>query len=70
MAGGQAGISGHVAVGDGAKLGAQSGVAGDIAPGEVVVGYPARPRLEFLRSMAALNRFPELLERVRKLERS
>ena len=68
MAGGQAGVSGHLTVGEGAQLAGQAGIIGDIAPGETVMGFPARPRTEFLRSAAAQGRVPELLKRVRKLE--
>lgn len=68
LAGGQAGIGGHLDVGDGAQLGGQAGIIGDIAAGETVVGYPARPRREFLRVAAAQSRVPDLLKRVRALE--
>ncbi len=68
MAGGQAGVVGHLTVGKGAQLTARAGIIGDIAPGETVMGFPARPRGEFLRSAAAQGKVPELLKRVRKLE--
>ena len=68
FAGGQAGVSGHLTVGDGAKLAAQAGITGDIAEGETVMGFPARPRAQFLRSTAAQGRVLELLQRVRTLE--
>ncbi len=69
MTGGQVGIAGHLRVGDGAQLGAQAGVIGDVEPGEVVMGFPARPRMEFLRTAAAQGRVPDLTRRLRALER-
>ena len=54
--GGQAAVVDHVQVGDGAQIAGQSGVARDIAPGEVVMGYPAKPIRQFWREVAALSR--------------
>ncbi|MEZ4414612.1 MAG: UDP-3-O-(3-hydroxymyristoyl)glucosamine N-acyltransferase [Gemmatimonadota bacterium] len=54
--GGQAGLINHLEIGDGAQIAAQAGVIGDVAAGEVVMGFPARPRREFLRAQAAFNR--------------
>ncbi len=68
MAGGQAGVAGHLTVGEGAQLSAQAGIISDIPAGETVMGFPARPRGEFLRSTVAQGKVPELLQRVRKLE--
>jgi UDP-3-O-[3-hydroxymyristoyl] glucosamine N-acyltransferase len=68
--GGQAGINGHIAIGDGATIAAQAGVFGDVEPGATVSGYPARPHREALRAQAGLFRIPELMKRLRTLERS
>jgi len=54
--GGQAGVADHVEIGDGARLAAKAGVIGDVAPGETVAGYPARPRARWLREHATLAR--------------
>ena len=54
--GGQVGFADHVQVGDGAQIAAKSGVMRDIAPGEVVMGYPAKPIRQFWREIAALPR--------------
>jgi UDP-3-O-[3-hydroxymyristoyl] glucosamine N-acyltransferase len=67
--GGQAGITGHLSIGDGAKIAAQSGVMVDVEPGEVLLGSPARPRAEAMRIHASLARLPELLKKVRDLEK-
>jgi UDP-3-O-[3-hydroxymyristoyl] glucosamine N-acyltransferase len=69
IAAGQVGIVGHLRIGDGAKLLAQAGIAHDVAAGELMWGSPARPRGEQARIEAALTRLPELLKRVRELER-
>jgi UDP-3-O-[3-hydroxymyristoyl] glucosamine N-acyltransferase len=66
---GQAGVADHVTIGDGAIIGARSGIAADVAPGEKLLGTPARPILQAKRIMLAEGRLPELLQRVRALER-
>jgi UDP-3-O-[3-hydroxymyristoyl] glucosamine N-acyltransferase len=56
LIGGQSGFGDHVTVGDDARLAGKSGVIGDIPAGAVVAGYPAVPRLQWLRSVAASKR--------------
>lgn len=69
LIGGQVGIAGHVSIGDGARLSAQAGVTGNVPAGQTVMGFPARPRMEFLRSVAAQKSSRELLQRIRAVER-
>ncbi|MBN9615987.1 MAG: UDP-3-O-(3-hydroxymyristoyl)glucosamine N-acyltransferase [Acidobacteriales bacterium 59-55] len=66
---GQVGVAGHCTVGDGAIATAQSGIPGDVAPGKVVSGYPAIDNRQWLRSVALVNRLPELLRSL-KLSKS
>jgi len=66
---GQVGTVGHIEIGDGAMVGAQSGVSKSIPPGVSMAGYPARPLIESKRIEASMTRLPELLKRVRELER-
>lgn len=66
--GGQAGLTGHLEIEAGAKIAAQAGVIGDVRAGEPVMGFPARPRSEYLRGMSNVFRLPELVKRVRELE--
>jgi UDP-3-O-[3-hydroxymyristoyl] glucosamine N-acyltransferase len=58
---GQVGVAGHLTIGDGAIATAQSGIPGDVAAGAVVSGYPAMENRAWLRTVAAVNRLPELL---------
>jgi UDP-3-O-[3-hydroxymyristoyl] glucosamine N-acyltransferase len=67
--GGQAGAAGHLTIGDGTQVAAQSGVPSSVAAGRVVGGYPATEATIWRRTSAALLRLPELLRRVRRLER-
>jgi UDP-3-O-[3-hydroxymyristoyl] glucosamine N-acyltransferase len=67
---GQVGVADHVSVGDGALVAAQAGVPSDLEAGGRYLGTPARPLLEAKRIFAAESRLPELLQRVRALERA
>jgi len=62
---GQVGVAGHCTVGDGVIATAQSGIPSDVAPGKLVSGYPAIENRQWLRSVAALHRLPDLLRRLR-----
>jgi UDP-3-O-[3-hydroxymyristoyl] glucosamine N-acyltransferase len=66
---GQVGVAGHLTVGDGAIATAQTGIPGPVAPGAVVSGYPAIENKAWLRASAAFAKLPEILKRVRALER-
>lgn len=54
--GGQSGAAGHLRIGKGARVAAQSGLMRDVGPGEEVMGYPAVPIKQFMRQVATLNR--------------
>ncbi len=56
LVGGQAGFADHVRVGDGARIAAKSGVIGDVPANAVVAGYPAQPRMRWLRALARAYR--------------
>jgi len=62
----QSGVAGHVEVGDGAVLAGRAGATRDVAPGEVVSGFPAGPHADWRRREVLLRRLPALLERLRK----
>lgn len=57
--GGQTGVADHVRVGRAARVAAKSGIVADVAPGAVVAGFPAVPRVRWLRRMAWLMRAKE-----------
>lgn len=65
---GQVGTAGHLSVGDGTVITAQSGVPNDIPANSLFSGYPAMENRQWLKTMAALSRLPELQKRVRELE--
>jgi UDP-3-O-[3-hydroxymyristoyl] glucosamine N-acyltransferase len=66
---GQVGLAGHLKIGDRVTVAAQSGVMHDIDPGQKWFGYPAAPDRQMKRQMVAIGQLPELLRRVRKLEK-
>jgi UDP-3-O-[3-hydroxymyristoyl] glucosamine N-acyltransferase len=66
---GQVGVADHVTIGAGAVLTAQSGVPGDVAAGEVWMGSPSRPAPETRRIWAAEAMLPDLIRKVRALEK-
>lgn len=65
---GQAGIADHVHIGDRAVIGAGSGVARDVAAGQTVFGYPARPIREQQRILITMEKLPELVRDVRRIK--
>ncbi len=65
----QVGVKDHVRIEDGAIVAARAGVIGDIKKGAVVSGFPARDHATEKRAQAAFLHLPDLLERVRSLER-
>ena len=67
---GQVGVSGHLTIHENAVVYAQSGIGGDVARGAVVSGSPAFSAREWLRAITAFPKLPELLQRVRELERN
>jgi UDP-3-O-[3-hydroxymyristoyl] glucosamine N-acyltransferase len=67
---GQVGILNHLEIGEGAMIGPQSGVAHSVAPYSVLSsGLPAAPHKQWLRVLMVLPRLPELLNKLRALEK-
>lgn len=55
--GGQVGIAGHLTIADNTTFGAQTGVIGNVkTEGQVLLGTPAMPHRDFLRSYAVFRR--------------
>lgn len=67
--GGQVGAAGHLEVGDDVRVAAKSGIDNDVASGSVIGGYPEMDIRLWRRISAAVQRLPELMRRVRRLER-
>ena len=66
---GQVGASGHLTVHEGAIVYAQSGIGGDVAPNARISGSPAFGAGDWLRSITAFPKLPELLKAVRELKK-
>ncbi|MBE3583555.1 MAG: UDP-3-O-(3-hydroxymyristoyl)glucosamine N-acyltransferase [Limnochordaceae bacterium] len=65
---GQAGVADHAHIGAGTTVAARGLAAGTVPGGLLVSGVPAREHRQELRVLAATQRLPELLARVRALE--
>lgn len=65
---GQAGTAGHLTIGDNSVITAQSGVPNDVPPKSMYSGYPAVDNRQWLKTVAATSRLPELQKRLRDLE--
>ncbi|HTO90446.1 MAG TPA: UDP-3-O-(3-hydroxymyristoyl)glucosamine N-acyltransferase [Candidatus Sulfotelmatobacter sp.] len=66
--GGQAGLVGHIRLGRGSQVGAQSGVSKSVPANATVFGYPAAPLSAFKRLNAYLQRLPQLFQRTKTIE--
>jgi len=67
---GQVGIAGHLEIGDKVIVAAQSGVMNDIPDGGKWLGSPAQPDRQTKRQWLAVQQLPELIRRVRDLEKA
>ncbi len=67
--GGQVGLSGHITVGDKVSLGGQTGILGNVKSGSVMLGSPAMPLRDMLRTSVLLPKLPELSRKIDELEK-
>ena len=67
--GGQVGVADHVHVGRGSQVAAKSAIYTRLQAGIQAGGIPAVPIKDFRRQMASSARLPDLLKRVRRLEK-
>ncbi|MDZ4402942.1 UDP-3-O-(3-hydroxymyristoyl)glucosamine N-acyltransferase [Prosthecobacter sp.] len=67
--GGQVGVIGHLKIGDRVMFKARSVVTKSISEAGTYTGYPARPLMEGHKMLILPARIPELIERVRELEK-
>lgn len=66
---GQTGINGHVKIADNVVLGGKTGVIGNIKEPGVYMGYPARTHAQWGRVEVMISHLPELMKKVRLLEK-
>ena len=66
---GQAGVAGHLKIGNQATVAAQAGVMNHIPDGEKWFGSPAQPDRQMKRIYISMQKLPELLQRVSELEK-
>ncbi len=64
---GQAGLADHISIGTKVVIGARAGVMRDVPEGIMVLGAPARPEQEFKRMLVYMERLPDLIRQVKKL---
>ncbi len=67
--GGQVGITGHIKINDRAIIAAKTGVSKDVPQGAVLFGIPGLPIRKQKRIEATLRHLPEMLQRIRELEK-
>ncbi len=65
---GQVGVKDHLTIGKGATVLAKSGLIKDVPDGSTVMGYPARPYIDFFKERILIERLPEIEKRIKKLE--
>jgi UDP-3-O-[3-hydroxymyristoyl] glucosamine N-acyltransferase len=63
------GVAGHLKIGNHVTVAGQSGVMTDIPDGEKYLGSPAQPDKQSKRQLIAITQLPELIKRVRTLEK-
>lgn len=66
---GQVGTTGHLRVGKGTTVAARGVVTGNVAPNSFVSGFPLKPHAEERRIMVAQKQLPDLIKKVRELEK-
>lgn len=67
--GGQTGTVGHIHIGSGGTYAARSGIIADMPDGGVWAGFPVQSHQAWLRMEAAQRKLPELLKRIKALEK-
>lgn len=65
----QSGVTGHLKIGHQVTVGGKSGVTRDLADGQTVLGYPAVPDRQAKRQWIGLQQLPDLIVRMRQLEK-
>ena len=66
---GQTGCAGHITIGDNSVFAARSAPISDVPAGSFLAGFPAKPHKEWLRGEAGINKIPDLIKKIRDLEK-
>lgn len=66
---GQCGSAGHLTIGDNCVFAARAAAISDVPSGSFYAGFPARPHREWIKGEAAVSKVPDLIRKVRELER-
>lgn len=67
--GGQVGTVGHITIGSNSVYAARSGISKNMPEGFFGAGFPIQSHGDWLRQQATLKKIPDLLEKIRRLER-
>lgn len=66
---GQVGSAGHLKIGDNCVFAARTGIISDVPANSFYAGFPARPHKEWLRTEAGANKVPDMVKKLRDLEK-
>jgi UDP-3-O-[3-hydroxymyristoyl] glucosamine N-acyltransferase len=66
---GQVGTTGHLRIGKGTTVAARGVVTGNVEPNSFVSGFPLKPHSEERKIMVAQRQLPDLIKKVRELEK-
>jgi UDP-3-O-[3-hydroxymyristoyl] glucosamine N-acyltransferase len=69
MLGGQAGLVGHLHIGDNAQIGAQSGIISNVKADARLMGTPAIPLKNYMRSSIIFEKLPEVYRTLNQLQK-
>ena len=69
MIGGQCGVAGHITVGDKVNFCAKTGAISNTESGQTIMGYPAIPHRNYLRSSILFKNLPEMDSTIRELKK-
>ena len=66
---GQVGTAGHLTIGKGSTIAARGVVTSNVAPGSFSSGFPLKPHAEERKILVAQRQLPDLIKKVRELEK-
>jgi UDP-3-O-[3-hydroxymyristoyl] glucosamine N-acyltransferase len=69
MLGGQVGLGGHITIGDNTQIGAQSGIISNTPAGSRIMGSPAIPVKDFMRSSVIFRKLHDMYITINELKK-